>query len=59
MRSLNQCIVVPFLLAGSIAAYGQRSLSGKWRGTENNLPLMDLTIEQKPATPLEALSSTS
>ena len=46
MRSLNQCIVVPFLLAGSIAAYGQSSLSGKWRGTENNLPLMDLTIEQ-------------
>jgi hypothetical protein len=46
MRSLNQCIVVSFLLAGSVAAYGQSSLSGKWRGTENNLPLMDLTIEQ-------------
>lgn len=46
MRSLNQCIVVSFLLAGSIVAYGQSSLSGKWRGTENNLPLMDLTIEQ-------------
>ncbi len=46
MRSLNQCIVVSFLLAGSIAGYGQSSLSGKWRGTENNLPLMDLTIEQ-------------
>jgi hypothetical protein len=46
MRSLNQCIVVVFLLAGSIAGYGQNGLSGKWRGTEKNLPVVDLTIEQ-------------
>ncbi len=46
MKSLNQYIIVASLLAGSIAAYGQTSLVGKWHGTDNNLPTVDLTIEQ-------------
>jgi hypothetical protein len=46
MKSLKHYIVATFLLAGSIAAYGQTSLAGKWSGTENNLPTVDLTIEQ-------------
>ena len=46
MKSLQHCIAATFLLAGSIAAYGQSSLAGKWSGTENNLPTVDLTIEQ-------------
>ncbi len=46
MKVLNQCIIVASLLAGSIAVYGQTSLVGKWHGTENNLPTVDLTIEQ-------------
>ena len=46
MKSLNQCIIVASLLAGSIAAYGQTSLVGKWHGTDNNLPTVDLNIEQ-------------
>jgi len=46
MKSLKHYIVATLLLAGSIAAYGQSSLTGKWIGTENNLPTVDLTIEQ-------------
>ena len=46
MKSLNQCIIVASLLAGSIAGYGQTSLVGKWHGTDNNLPIVDLNIEQ-------------
>jgi hypothetical protein len=46
MKRLNQCILVASLLAGSIAAYGQSSLVGKWHGMENNLPTVDLDIEQ-------------
>jgi hypothetical protein len=46
MKSLKHYIVAALLLAGSIAAYGQSSLAGKWSGTENNLPTVDLTIEQ-------------
>jgi hypothetical protein len=46
MKALNQCIVVASLLAGSITAYGQTSLVGKWHGTDNNLPTVDLNIEQ-------------
>ena len=46
MKSLNQCILVASLLAGSIAGYGQTSLVGKWHGTDNNLPTIDLDIEQ-------------
>jgi hypothetical protein len=45
MKRLNQCILVASLLAGSIA-YGQTSLAGKWHGTDNNLPTIDLDIEQ-------------
>jgi hypothetical protein len=44
MKSLKHFIVATLLLAGSIAAYGQSSLAGKWSGTENNLPTVDLTI---------------
>jgi hypothetical protein len=46
MKRLNQCIIVASLLAGSIAGYGQTSLVGKWHGTDNNLPNIDLDIEQ-------------
>jgi hypothetical protein len=47
MKSLNKNIVaIVFLMASSIAAYAQTSLVGKWRGTENNLPFIELTIEQ-------------
>ena len=46
MKALNQCIIVASLLAGSIAASGQTSLIGKWHGMENNLPTVDLDIEQ-------------
>jgi hypothetical protein len=45
MKRFNQCILVASLLAGSIA-YGQTSLAGKWHGTDNNLPTIDLDIEQ-------------
>jgi hypothetical protein len=44
MNALNQCIIVASLLAGSIAGYGQTSLIGKWHGTDNNLPTVDLDI---------------
>jgi hypothetical protein len=46
MKGLNQCIIAASLLAGSIAGYGQTSLIGKWHGTDNNLPIIDLDIEQ-------------
>jgi hypothetical protein len=46
MKGLNQCILVASLLAGSIAGYGQTSLIGVWHGTDNNLPIIDLDIEQ-------------
>jgi hypothetical protein len=46
MKSLKHYIVAALLLTGSIAGYGQGSLAGKWSGTENNLPTIDLTIEQ-------------
>ena len=46
MRSLNQCIILASLLAGSIAGYGQTSLVGEWHGTDNNLPTIDLNIKQ-------------
>jgi hypothetical protein len=46
MKSLNQCIILASLLAASIAGYGQTSLVGKWHGTDNNLPNIDLDIEQ-------------
>jgi hypothetical protein len=46
MRSANKYIVAASLLAASLAAYGQSSLSGKWHGTEKDLPIVDLTIEK-------------
>jgi hypothetical protein len=46
MRSANKYIVAAWLLSVSLAGYGQSSLSGKWHGTENNLPIVDLTIEK-------------
>ena len=46
MRSLNQCIILASLLAGSMAGYGQTSLVGEWHGTDNNLPTIDLNIQQ-------------
>jgi hypothetical protein len=49
MKGLNQCIIAASLLAGSIAAYGQTSLIGEWHGTDNNLPIIDLNIEQNAA----------
>src|ERR1700730_4420558 len=46
MKRLNQCIIVASLMAGSIAGHGQTSLVGKWQGIDNNLPTVDLSIEQ-------------
>ena len=46
MKGLNKCILVASLLGASIAGYGQTSLVGKWHGTDNNLPTVDLNIEQ-------------
>jgi hypothetical protein len=46
MRSLNQCIILASLLAGSMAGYGQTSLVGEWHGTDNSLPIIDLNIKQ-------------
>ncbi len=46
MRSASKYLVVAWLLSVSLAGYGQTSLSGKWHGTENNLPIVDLTIEK-------------
>jgi hypothetical protein len=45
MRSVNKYLVAAGLLSVSFAGYGQSSLSGRWHGTENNLPIVDLTIE--------------
>ncbi len=50
MKFLNQCILVASLLGGSIAGYAQTSLAGKWHGTENDLPTIDLNIEQNAGT---------
>src|SRR3984885_4879924 len=46
MRSANKYLVAVWLVSISLAAYGQSSLSGRWHGTENNLPIVDLTIEK-------------
>jgi hypothetical protein len=46
MKTLSKCFIAASLLAGSIAGYGQTSLIGKWHGTDNNLPIIDLNIEQ-------------
>ena len=46
MKRLNKCIILASLLAASIAGYGQTSLVGVWHGMENNLPTVDLNIEQ-------------
>jgi hypothetical protein len=46
MKTLNKCILLAYLLAGSIAGYGQTSLVGEWHGTDNNLPTIDLNIKQ-------------
>ncbi|MGC2400507.1 MAG: hypothetical protein WA510_12010 [Acidobacteriaceae bacterium] len=43
MRNL---IILASLLAGAFAGNAQTTLAGKWHGTRNNLPVMDLTIEQ-------------
>src|ERR1700753_4112082 len=45
MRNLGS-IILAFLLAGPIAGYAQNSLAGKWHGTDMNLPVVDLDIEQ-------------
>jgi hypothetical protein len=39
-------IILICLLAGSFASYAQTTLAGKWHGAENNLPVVDLTVEQ-------------
>jgi hypothetical protein len=46
MKSLNQYIIVAALMAGSITGYGQTSLLGEWHGADNNLPTVDLNIQQ-------------
>ena len=46
MRSASKYLFATWLLSVSLAGYGQSSLSGKWHGTENNLPIVDLTIEK-------------
>ena len=46
MKGLNKCILLISLLTGSIAGYGQTSLVGEWHGTDNNLPTVDLNIQQ-------------
>ena len=52
MNNLNRSVVViACLLAASIAAYAQSSLAGKWHGTENNLPTVDLTIAENAGQP--------
>jgi hypothetical protein len=39
-------VVIACILAASMAAHAQGTLAGKWHGTENNLPTIDLTIEE-------------
>ena len=46
MRSANKYLVAVWLVSISLAAYGQSALSGRWHGTANNLPVVDLTIEK-------------
>ena len=47
MTSLKKNIVIVVcMLAASMAAYAQGTLAGKWHGTDNNLPTIDLTIEE-------------
>jgi hypothetical protein len=46
MTSLSKNIVIACMLAASMAAHAQGTLAGKWHGTENNLPTVDLTIEE-------------
>jgi hypothetical protein len=47
MTSLSKnVVIVACLLAASMAAYAQGTLAGKWHGTDNNLPIIDLTIEE-------------
>ena len=48
MASVKKYLVAACLLSVSLAGYGQSSLSGRWHGTENNLPIVDLTIEKNP-----------
>jgi hypothetical protein len=47
MTSLRKNLaIIACMLAASMAAYAQGTLAGKWHGTENNLPTVDLTIEE-------------
>jgi hypothetical protein len=46
MTSLKKNLVIACALAASMAAHAQGTLAGKWHGTENNLPTVDLTIEE-------------
>jgi hypothetical protein len=43
MRNL---IVLASLIVASAAAHGQNTLVGKWHGTDRNLPIIDLDVEQ-------------
>ena len=42
----NKYLVAVWLVFMSIAGYGQTSLLGEWHGTDNNLPTVDLNIQQ-------------
>jgi hypothetical protein len=46
MISIKKYVVIAGMLAASMAAHAQGTLAGKWHGTENNLPTVDLTIEE-------------
>ncbi len=47
MTSLKKNVVIlACMLVASMAAYAQGTLAGKWHGTENGLPTVDLTIEE-------------
>jgi hypothetical protein len=46
MKSFHRYAVVLLLATGSVVAYAQSSLSGKWRGMEGSLPFIELTVEQ-------------
>ena len=47
MTSLKKNVVIlTCMLVASMAAYAQGTLAGKWHGTDNNLPTIDLTIEE-------------
>ena len=59
MKSLKKnVVIIACMLAASMAAYAQSSLAGKWHGTENNLPTVDLTIEENAGQATEMPSST-